>query len=125
MSQSYKEVSSTISAKIKNLRHEIPDTMQAFNQLASATHTEGALSKKTKELMAMAIGIAARCEGCLAFHAQACVRQGVTRREFEEMLQVAIYMGGGPSLMTAAEALAAYEEFGGETAPVVQQPAAA
>ena len=125
MSQSYKEVASTISARLKNLRQEIPDTMQGFNQMAAATHTEGALSKKTKELMAMAIGIAARCQGCLAFHAQACVRQGVTRREFEEMLQVAIYMGGGPSLMTAAEALAAFEEFGGEPAPVAQPAAAA
>ena len=44
------------------------------------------------------------------------VKLGVTRAEFQEMLQVAIYMGGGPSLMTAAEALAAYEEFGGELA---------
>ena len=125
MSQSYKEVAGTIGAKLKNLRQEIPDTMQAFNLMASATHGDGALSKKTKELMAMAIGVAARCQGCLAFHAQACVRMGVTRREFEEMLQVAIYMGGGPSLMTAAEALAAYEEFGGEAAPLVQQAAAA
>jgi len=116
MSQSFKDTAGAISAKLKNLRQEIPDTMQAFNQMAAATHTDGALSKKTKELMAMAIGIAARCQGCLAFHAQACVRQGVTRREFEEMLQVAIYMGGGPSLMTAAEALGAYEEFGGEAA---------
>lgn len=116
MSQSYKETASVLNAKLKNLRQEIPDTMQAFNQLASATHTDGALSKKTKELIAIAIGIASRCQGCLAFHAQACVRLGVTRREFEEMLQVAIYMGGGPSLMTAAEALAAYEEFGGEPA---------
>lgn len=69
-----------------------------------------------KELMAMAVGIAVRCQGCLAFHAQACVKMGVTRAEFEEMLQVAMYMGGGPSVMTAAEALAAYEEFGGEKA---------
>ena len=75
MSQSYKEVASTISAKLKNLRQEIPDTMQGFNQMAAATHAEGALSKKTKELMAMAIGIAARCQGCLACkkEAEACV----------------------------------------------------
>ena len=116
MTTQYKELAGQISAKLKNLRQEIPDTMQAFNQRAAATHTEGALSKKAKELMAMAIGVAARCQGCLAFHAQACVKLGVTRAEFQEMLQVAIYMGGGPSLMTAAEALAAYEEFGGELA---------
>lgn len=116
MTTSYKELAGQLGAKLKEFKQEIPETMQGFNQMGKATHSDGALSAKTKELIAMAIGISARCQGCLAFHAQACVKQGVTRAEFEEMLQVAIYMGGGPSLMTAAEALAAYEEFGGEKA---------
>ena len=114
MSTSYKQVTTEISSKLKEFSKEIPDTMQGFNQLAKASHTEGALSSKTKELIATAIAVAARCQGCLGFHAQACVRMGVTRKEFEEVLQVAIYMGGGPSAMTAAEAMLAYEEFGGE-----------
>ena len=114
MSTSYKQVTAEISSKLKEFSKEIPDTMQGFNQLAKASHTEGALSSKTKELIATAIAVAARCQGCLGFHAQACVRMGVTRKEFEEVLQVAIYMGGGPSAMTAAEAMLAYEEFGGE-----------
>jgi AhpD family alkylhydroperoxidase len=116
MTTAYKDLAHQISSKLKNFRHEIPDTMQGFNAMAAATHIDGALSKKAKELMAMAIGIAVRCQGCLAFHAQACVKLGVTRAEFEEMIQVAVYMGGGPSLMTAAEALLAFEEFGGEQA---------
>ena len=44
------------------------------------------------------------------------VKFGATRAEVEEMLGMCIYMGGGPSLMYAAAALAAYEEFGGEKA---------
>ena len=116
MTRGYKEKVTDIVGKLKEFGKEIPDTMQGFNQMAKATHGDGALSAKTKELIAMAIGIAARCQGCLGFHAQACVRMGVTRKEFEEMLQVAIYMGGGPSVMTAAEAMQAYEEFGGEKA---------
>ncbi|WP_018152760.1 carboxymuconolactone decarboxylase family protein [Leeia oryzae] len=113
---SYKELANQISAKVKDIKQSAPDTMQGFYQMSSAINGDGALTSKTKELMAMAIGIAARCQGCLAFHAKACVKMGVTRAEFMEMLQVAIYMGGGPSLMTAAEALQAYEEFGGEKA---------
>ena len=116
MSSNYKELAALLGAKMKNFKTEIPETMQGFTQMAAATHSDGALSKKNKELIAMAIGVAVRCQGCIAFHAQACVKMGVTRAEFEEMLQVAIYMGGGPSVMTAAEALAAYEEFGGEKA---------
>ena len=114
MASSYKQIVTDIGGKLKELNKEIPETMQGFQQMAKATHNDGALSAKTKELIATAIGVAARCQGCLGFHAQACVRMGVTRKEFEEMLQVAIYMGGGPSVMTAAEALQAYEEFGGE-----------
>ena len=116
MSEHYKKLATELGAKLKTFRAEIPETMAGFNQMASATHHDGALSAKHKELMAMAIAIAMRCQGCLAFHAQACVRMGVTRAEFEEMLQVSIYMGGGPSVMTAAEALIAYEEMGGEKA---------
>ena len=114
MTTSYKELANQLSSKLKELRLEIPETTQGFYQMGKAIQGDGALSEKTKELIAMAIGISQRCQGCLAFHAQACVKAGVTRAEFEEMLQVAIYMGGGPSLMTAAEALAAFEEFGGE-----------
>lgn len=116
MTESYKELARQIGSKLKDFGKEIPETMQGFNQMSKATHADGALSAKTKELIAIAIGISARCQGCLAFHAPACVRLGVTRAEFEEMLQVAIYMGGGPSLMTAAEAMLAYEEAGGEKA---------
>jgi AhpD family alkylhydroperoxidase len=116
MTSNYKQLTAEISSKLKEFSKEIPDTMQGFNQLAKASHADGALTAKTKELIATAIAVAARCQGCLGFHAQACVRMGVTRAEFEEVLQVAIYMGGGPSVMTAAEALLAYEEFGGEKA---------
>ncbi len=114
MTESYKNTAQLLGGKLKEFGKRMPETMQGFNQMSKATHVDGALDAKTKELIAMAIGIAARCQGCLSFHAQACVKLGVTRAEFEEMLQVAAYMGGGPSLMTAAEAMLAYEEFGGE-----------
>lgn len=116
MSESYTELARQIGGKLKEFGKRMPETMQGFNQMSKATHADGALDAKTKELIATAIGVAARCQGCLAFHAQACIKLGVSRAEFEEMLQVAIYMGGGPSLMTAAEAMLAYEEFGGEKA---------
>ena len=52
-----------------------------------------------------------RCDPCIGFHAKALVRHGATRQELDEMLAVATYMGGGPSLMYAASAAAAFEEF--------------
>lgn len=71
------------------------------------------LDEKTKELIAIAIAVAGRCDACIGFHAKALVRLGATPEEFREMLGVCVYMGGGPSLMYAANALAAFEEFSG------------
>ena len=79
--------------------------------LAQAATRDGALDKKTKELIALAIGVAARCDGCIGFHTEALVKLGATRQEVEETLGMAVYMGGGPSLMYAADAISAYEQF--------------
>lgn len=114
MNQSYKDLTSAINEKLAEIRQAKPDAMNGFSQMAQSALKEDALSYKQKELMAMSIAIAMRCQGCLGFHAKALVKAGCRRAEFMEMLQVAIYMGGGPSVMTAAEALMAYEEFGGE-----------
>lgn len=113
MTKNYKEITDDISTSLAKMRKEIPDLMNGFNALAQAATKEGALNKKTKELIALALGIAARCDGCIGFHTQSLIKLNVTREEFLETLSMAVYMGGGPSLMYAAEALKAYEEFSG------------
>ncbi|WP_315705448.1 MULTISPECIES: carboxymuconolactone decarboxylase family protein [unclassified Bradyrhizobium] len=111
MDKNYTELCSGLSGNMKKLRKGIPDVMQGFSAMAQAATRDGALDKKTKELIALAIGVAARCDGCIGFHTEALVRLGATRQEVEETLGMAIYMGGGPSLMYAADAIAAFEEF--------------
>ncbi|MFT7776682.1 carboxymuconolactone decarboxylase family protein [Roseateles sp.] len=116
MSTNFRALSNEISGTLAQLRAGIPDAMRGFGALSQAALREGALDRKTKELIAMAIGIAARCDACLAFHAEALVKLGCKRVEFEEMLAVSVYMGGGPSLMYAARALDAFEQCGGDHA---------
>jgi AhpD family alkylhydroperoxidase len=116
MTKSYKDIIAETSSNIAKLRKDIPDTMQGFYALSGAAGKAGARDEKTKELIAMALSVAARCDPCVGYHAKALVKFGATRAEVEEMLGMCIYMGGGPSLMYAAAALAAYEEFGGEKA---------
>ena len=111
MEKSYCDITKRISGDLKKLRNDIPETMQAFSALAKAATRDGALDRKTKELIALAIGIATRCDGCIGFHTEALVRLGATRQEVEETLGMAVYMGGGPSLMYAADAISAYEQF--------------
>ncbi len=111
MSKSYKDITESLSANLKKLRPSIPDTMKGFSAMAQAATAEGVLDKKTKELIALAIGVSTRCDGCIGFHAKALVELGASRSEVEETLAMAIYMGGGPSLMYAADALQAFDEF--------------
>jgi AhpD family alkylhydroperoxidase len=85
--------------------------MKGFGDLARAATRDGALDKKTKELIAIALGVAAHCDACIGFHVQALIALGTTKSELEEALGMAVYMGGGPSLMYSANALAAFEEF--------------
>ena len=108
---SYRALTQGISKNLATLRAEIPDVMKGFGALAGAATQDGALDKKTKELIALALGVAARCDGCIGFHSQALVKLGAARKEVEETLGMAVYMGGGPSLMYAANAVAAFDEF--------------
>lgn len=107
----FDEITKDISASLAKLRKDIPDVTNAFTSLSQAATKDGALDKKTKELIALALGVAARCDGCIGFHCKALVKLGATREEVVETLGMAVYMGGGPSLMYAADALSAYEEF--------------
>lgn len=111
MSKQYKEITESLSKSLGKLRKEIPDVMSGFSAMAQASTKDGVLDKKTKELIALALGVAARCDGCIGFHMQALHKLGVTKEEVVETLSMAIYMGGGPSLMYAADALSAFEEI--------------
>ena len=98
-----------INESLATFRKAQPDAMRGFAQLAQASMAEGAISAKHKELIALAIGVSQHCSGCIGFHVKALLKLGATRAELEEMLAVSVYMGGGPSLMYAAEALKAWD----------------
>lgn len=116
MSKDYIAITRDISSGIKTLRKDIPDVMSGFSAMAGASTKDGALSKKVKELVALGIAISTRCDGCIGFHTEALIKLGTTKAEFEETLGLAVYMGGGPSLMYAGDAMAAWEQFGGPEA---------
>lgn len=123
MHTSYTDLTRSVSAELAKLRSEMPDALRGFSALAQGATQEGALDKKTKELIAVALSVAARCDPCVGFHTQALVKLGATRAELAEALGMAVYMGGGPSLMYAAKTSAAFDEFSAAAAAVA--PAAA
>ena len=110
-SKSFVQITGDLSKGMEALRAEIPETMKGFGSMAREAMKEGALTALDKELIALAIGVSARCDGCVGFHVKALIRLGVTREQLMKTLGVCTYMGGGPSLMYAAEAVRAYDEF--------------
>jgi AhpD family alkylhydroperoxidase len=85
--------------------------MKAFSSLAQAALAPKALDSKTKELVALGIAVAIRCDDCIGFHVKAALQQGASREEVTETLGMAIYMGAGPSVMYASHAIDAFEQF--------------
>ncbi|SPF77708.1 carboxymuconolactone decarboxylase family protein [Pseudoprimorskyibacter insulae] len=97
--------------QLRNLRKAIPDTFGGFIAMEQAASTDGALSKKQKEFVALGIAVATRCEACINSHVNALVKLGATREEVAEVLGTAIQMAGGPGLMYAGSALEAFDEL--------------
>ena len=111
MHKNWPEMAAGLSGPVKELRTGTPDVMKGFSALARAALEAKALDTKTKELIALGISVATRCDACVAFHAEAAVRQGASRDEIMETMGMAIYMGAGPSVMYAAQAVEAYDQF--------------
>jgi AhpD family alkylhydroperoxidase len=105
------EFTRMLTSELRILRAGAPDVMKAFGAIAQAALKPGALEAKTKELIALGISVAVRCDDCIAFHAKAAIDRGATREEVLETLGMAIYLGAGPSAMYASHALAAADQF--------------
>ena len=116
MNHDWPKMTQDLSQAIKELRVGAPESMKAFSALAKAALEPKALDTKTKELIALAIAVAIRCDGCVAFHAEAAVKQGATRDEAMETMAMAVYMGAGPSVMYAAQAVEAFDQFSAKKA---------
>lgn len=93
------------------LSQEVPEEMQGFSQFMEAVLKPGALDLKTKELIALATALTARCKYCIALHTEKALHAGATEKEIWEVATVAVMMGGGPALTYVAELHKALEEF--------------
>jgi AhpD family alkylhydroperoxidase len=100
-----------LTGHLRTLRGGAPDVMKAFAGMAQAAVAPKALDSKSKELIALGIAVAIRCDDCIGFHVKAALEHGATRAEVMETLGMAIYMGAGPSVMYASHAIDAFEQF--------------
>ena len=115
MSKDYAQIANDVVSGVGLLRQGAPDTGKAFSSLSTAATATKALDTKTKELMALAIGIAVHCEGCVAYHTKMAHQHGATREEILETVALAVYMGGGPAAVYGGDAVRAYDQFSGKS----------
>lgn len=113
MSKDFAEIAQDVIAGVGLLQRGAPDPMKAFGALPTAATASKAIDTKTKELMALAIGIAVHCDGCVAYHSKMAHQHGATREEVAETVALAVYMGGGPAAVYGGDALRAYDQFAG------------
>ena len=106
-----KQVLDDLRPLARELRHAIPDVYKGFSEFHKASFEDGALPRVTKELIAFAIAVSERCDGCIASHAQAAAQAGATRQQAAEAIGVAMLMTGGPGTIYGPRAYAAFCEF--------------
>jgi AhpD family alkylhydroperoxidase len=111
MAKQFNQIIKDVDGYAIELRALIPETLKAFGEMSRAAQKPGALDRKTKELIALAIAVSGRCDACIAYHARGAGKAGASRQEVAETLAVAIQMGGGPAVNYATDALRAYDEF--------------
>jgi len=85
------------AAAMKPVRESMPDILKAFGGLHQTAFKPGALTTAQKELIALGIGLAVRCENCIYAHVNAALRAGATREQILEAAGVAVLMQGGPT----------------------------
>jgi AhpD family alkylhydroperoxidase len=107
----YHDMTRSSQDSTKELRKLIPDTYAGFGQMYQDALGDGALPARIKEMMAVAIAVSDRCDGCIASHARGAARHGATEQEYAEMLSVSILMNGGPGTVYAPKAWDAFKEF--------------
>lgn len=97
-----------------------PDTVRGYRELSQAGEKANVLGAKTRELMALAVAVTRQCDGCIAVHTDAALRNGATREEIDEALSVAIAVNAGATLVYSSRVMDAISVQGS-----VQQFAAA
>jgi len=108
---SHQDVIDDLRQPTRELRRAIPDVWRGFGELHDAVMVDGAVSGRTRELMAMVAAVVKRCDGCIAYHARAAAHRGATADEVAEALGLALLMDGGTASVHGPRAWEAYHEF--------------
>lgn len=98
--------------RMREMKAAAPSIGAGFGGMFQKLMSEGALTVREKELIALAIGLASRCDACIFAHTEKAVQAGATRDQILEMAGVVVMMAGGPGYVTVPKLLDALETLG-------------
>ncbi|MEA9358434.1 carboxymuconolactone decarboxylase family protein [Bacteriovorax sp. PP10] len=105
----WNEYLAQIKARIGKISKSNPDVIKGYMSLVNAKTENSKLDPKTKELIALAVAITTRCDGCIVSHVDAAKKHGATQEEVMEALSVAIAVNTGAALIYTARTMDAFE----------------
>jgi AhpD family alkylhydroperoxidase len=107
----WNEYRKQLAVGVKELGQLSPDTIRGYIELSSAGQKKNLLGAKTRELIALAVAVTLRCDGCITVHTEAAIKNGATKEEIAEALGVATTVNAGAALVYSARAMDAFEEY--------------
>jgi AhpD family alkylhydroperoxidase len=107
----WKQYRDQIGARLREIRAAKPDIMKAYGELHHANAGSTHLDAKTRELVALAVSVTLRCDGCINAHTEAAVKAGASKEEMVEALSVAIMVNAGAALVYSARTMDAFDTY--------------
>jgi AhpD family alkylhydroperoxidase len=97
-----------LSSRIGEIAGTSPDIIRGYRTLSDAGQKTGKLDAKTRELIALAVAVSLRCDGCITTHTSAAIKHGATKEEIVEALGVAVSVNAGAALVYSSRVLDAF-----------------
>jgi AhpD family alkylhydroperoxidase len=104
----WNEYSQELVARIGEIATTSPDILRGYRTMGDAGQKTGKFDAKTRELIALAVAVTLRCDGCIATHTSAAIKNGATKEEIVEALGVAISVNAGAALVYSSRVLDAF-----------------
>jgi len=100
-----------LMSRIGELGKLSPDTLAGYQTLSGAGEKTGHLDPKTRELIALAVSVTSRCDGCITVHTGAALKHGASREEIAEALGVAVALNAGAAMVYSARVMDAVSAY--------------
>ena len=100
-----------LAAGLKEIGQLSPDTMRGYMALSAAGQKADLLGAKVRELIALAVAVTLRCDGCITVHTEAAIKRGATKQEIAEALGVATTVNAGAALVYSTRVMDAFNEY--------------